>query len=84
MEQMPVYQKGDCKFCYDLALQKYLRKRSHKDMPPGTYEVYKAALVCMTYIKGYGRRSVLTNRSRTLNFCPECGRPLTKRKAPAE
>ena len=84
MEQMPEYQKGDCHFCYDLASQKYARKITWKDAPQGFYHVYKASLVCMTYRKGYGRRSTLTCRSRPLNYCPECGRPLKKRKAPAE
>jgi len=84
MEQMPEYKKGECAFCYDLALQKYLRKQSRKEMPPGFYDVYKVSLICMTYRKGYGRRSTLECRCRPLNFCPECGRPMKKRKAPAE
>lgn len=84
MDKMPEYRKGDCRFCYDLAAQKYVRKRFKKDWPKGFYEAYKVSLVCSTYRKGVGQCGSLTLRSRPLNFCPECGRPIKKRKAPAE
>lgn len=76
---MPEWKDGDCKFCYDLELMKHLARKARRGAQ-GFYNTYTAALVQATYKRGSGKRASITLKARPLNFCPECGRPLKRKK----
>ena len=80
----PEYHKGDCRFCYMLSYQKCLERDSgmHKE---GFYQEYKAALTVITKKHGEQRGTEWgrsTHKRRPLNFCPECGREIRRRRKP--
>lgn len=77
----PEYKKGDCSFCYDVQLQKYLRKTDFQDLKAkGIYHKLKVSLVVQTYLKGHGCKGRYTLPPVDLNFCPECGKPLKRHR----
>ena len=78
---VPEYKKGDCRFCYDVQLQKFIIRTTPQNLKDkGIYHKLKVALVVHTYLKGYGCKGRYTLRPLDLNFCPECGKPLKKHR----
>ena len=83
----PEYHTGDCQFCYQVAVQKFVEKSSDPELKEqGFYSQFQASLV--VYNKKRGDKRGMTRgrtiyESRPLNYCPECGKALKRRRKPA-
>ena len=58
---------------------KWWKEHEPKD-EPDLYTTYQVSLITKTRRKHMGVRGVVTHRAGPLNFCPECGRPLKRKK----
>lgn len=85
--KIPEYHKGDCRFCHQVAIQKFVERfRDTEAKEQGFYCEYRASLVVHDKKHGDKRgmtRGQMTCRSRPLNYCPECGKALKRRRKPA-
>ena len=83
----PEYHKGDCQFCHKVAMRKFSERfRDSESKEQGFYLQFQASLVI--YDKKRGDKSGMTRgrtiyESRPLNYCPECGKALKRRRKPA-
>ena len=68
-----------CKFCEYYEYMKLWYKNHYRE---GRKNDYSAALITRSWFKEYGskRASTITSRRYSLNYCPECGKPLKRRK----
>lgn len=73
-------EKKPCKFCERL---KWWKEHEPKD-DPDLYTTYQVSLITKNHRKHMGVRGVITYRAGPLNFCPECGRILKKKREPRD
>ena len=73
-------EKKPCKFCERL---KWWKEHEPKD-DPDLYTTYQVSLITKKHRKHMGVRGVITHRAGPLNFCPECGRILKKKREPKD
>lgn len=73
-------EKKPCKFCESLA---WWKKNSPKG-EDGLYITFQVSLITKTHRKGAGVCGTVTHRAGQLNFCPECGRILKKKRKPSD
>ena len=69
-----------CKFCERLA---WWKENSPKGKD-GLYTTFQVSLITKTHRKGAGVCGTVTHRASQLNFCPECGRALKKKREPRD
>ena len=66
-----------CKFCEEYNQIKEIFKEI--PLPKGMYRHYKVRLYVYS-TRNRQRGGTITYRARPLNFCPECGKSLKKKK----
>ena len=66
----------NCQFCEDYEWSKKHRPKTGREL----YTKYYVCLYERTLRKGCGLASTYTHKRRPLNFCPECGRQLKKKR----
>lgn len=69
-------EKKPCKFCERLAWWKENSPKGEN----GLYTTFQVSLITKTHRKGAGVCGTVTHRAGQLNFCPECGRILKKKR----
>lgn len=73
-------EKKPCEFCERL---KWWKEHEPKD-DPDLYTTYQVSLIIKKYRKHMGVRGVIPHQAGPLNFCPECGRILKKKREPSD
>lgn len=66
-----------CKMCYLIEIENEIRKHERKEQPQFT-NVLKVKLVSETWDKMNRLCGTLTHSSCNINFCPQCGRKISK------
>lgn len=69
----------NCKTCREIEENAEIFK-GNAEKPLGMTKVAKVQIVIRTYDKQNRRRGHLGFKTRPLNFCPECGKPIDRGK----